>query len=368
VVELTIYLLLAYSFLSYSRIIFNYIRSWNSISSLSSLQTEILPIVSVLIAARNEGEYIESTINDLLSQSYPNFEIIVVDDHSNDDTLSKLRSYHNDSLRILQNDGTGKKEALETGLKHAQSDIILFTDADVKLNTEWITSMMKKMIESKADLVCGPVTSTDNASELVQEYYQQEMLGWMVITGGAINSRLHPAANGANLLIKKSWLKEDDPFQKKKSASGDDIFLVKKVLREGSVVFNKSVDALVKTYPPLSLNNLIHQKRRWASKNKWLESAYANRVFFHVALLHIMIALFWFLSFFYTIFLPGLLLAFMGKTFVDFRLIRSGSLWSDQHVSFSKTLLIQLLQIPVTLWVGLSTLFSTKIIWKGRVS
>ena len=104
------------------------------------------PFVSVIVPARNEEKYIERCLLSLLSQDYPNFEIIAVDDNSSDNTLKIMKDIKNktkkkntgllpDKLKIIslksKPDGwTGKTWASEQGYLQSKGTILLFTDAD----------------------------------------------------------------------------------------------------------------------------------------------------------------------------------------------------------------------------------------------
>jgi chlorobactene glucosyltransferase len=117
----------------------------NGYSAHNSLTN--FPFVSVIVPARNEEKYIERCLLSLLSQDYPNFEIIAVDDNSSDNTLKIMKDIKNktkkkkntgllpDKLKIIslksKPDGwTGKTWASEQGYLQSKGTILLFTDAD----------------------------------------------------------------------------------------------------------------------------------------------------------------------------------------------------------------------------------------------
>ena len=106
-----------------------------------------LPFVSVIVPARNEEKYVERCLLSLLSQNYPSFEIIAVDDNSSDNTLKIIREVKNktcdgnaiglstDKLKIISLKGkpekwTGKTWASQQGYIQSKGNILLFTDAD----------------------------------------------------------------------------------------------------------------------------------------------------------------------------------------------------------------------------------------------
>ncbi|GAM10414.1 putative glycosyltransferase YdaM [Geobacter sp. OR-1] len=98
----------------------------------------VVPPVSVIVAARNESRNIRSAIQSLLSLNYPDYELIVVDDRSDDDTGSILDEMdkHDSRLRVihlsdLPSGWLGKNHALWRGASESNGEILLFTDADI---------------------------------------------------------------------------------------------------------------------------------------------------------------------------------------------------------------------------------------------
>ena len=118
------------------------------------------PPVSVLVPARNESGNIEKCIISLLNQDYPNFEIIVLDDNSLDDTFLKLQKIKEKyphlniySNEVLLEGWTGKNFACHTLSRYANGDWLLFTDADTVHSRDSISSSVEAIIEEKAELL-----------------------------------------------------------------------------------------------------------------------------------------------------------------------------------------------------------------------
>jgi len=95
------------------------------------------PLVSILVPARNEERSIRDCLESLLAQDYPNFELIVIDDRSDDLTGAIVESIASHDARVRLVHGTplpegwvGKCWALDQGVKHARGEWLLFTDAD----------------------------------------------------------------------------------------------------------------------------------------------------------------------------------------------------------------------------------------------
>lgn len=100
--------------------------------------------VSIIVPARNEGHNLPRLLSSLLSQKYRQFEIILYDDESTDNTGAVLEQYSSDPrLTIVRGGGppppgwTGKVHALYEATRIAQGDLLLFLDADVEFEVGW---------------------------------------------------------------------------------------------------------------------------------------------------------------------------------------------------------------------------------------
>ncbi|MFN4764485.1 glycosyltransferase [Gillisia sp. Q332] len=113
--------------------------------------------VSVIICAKNEAENLQQFIPSILNQDYPNFEIILINDASTDNTLEVMENFAAEDRRVklvnvLNNEAFwGKKKyALTLGIKKAKNNRLLFTDADcAPVSDQWITSMASGFEDEK---------------------------------------------------------------------------------------------------------------------------------------------------------------------------------------------------------------------------
>lgn len=117
-----------------------------------------LPSVSVIIACRNELQNLKSNLQYIINQRYPEFEIVIIDDNSTDGTyeyVSNLANTSPCSIKLVKNDGKGKKIALSCGVRAASYEHLFFTDADCRPASEhWISGMMLHFDEANP-LVVG---------------------------------------------------------------------------------------------------------------------------------------------------------------------------------------------------------------------
>jgi chlorobactene glucosyltransferase len=131
-----------------------------------TLSPEIIdgPLVSVMIPARNEEKNIERCLNSLRNQVYKNYEILVLDDNSTDNTPKILQRIAEEDKRVrvfkgdpLPDDWFGKPFALHQLARHAKGEILLFTDADTIHSPTSISWAVTNITGLKADMVSGYV-------------------------------------------------------------------------------------------------------------------------------------------------------------------------------------------------------------------
>jgi biofilm PGA synthesis N-glycosyltransferase PgaC len=245
--------------------------------------------VTVIVPFRNEEAFIERIANALATQTVAgDWEVIFVDDHSDDRSLEKLRMLI-DTLpfgraRILISEGEGKKAALTTGIKNATGEVIVSTDADCTMGTRWLQSMSSFFQNPGVHLVAGGVRiSTDRRAGVWQAMEFSALIG----TGAAtLGWGVATMANGANLAFRRqSFLAVDGYTGNEHIASGDDEFLLRKMASRfrGGVIFNKEADSIVTTQPQPSVGTFLQQRIRWASK--WRSHKGVTALMFPLAIL-----------------------------------------------------------------------------------
>lgn len=117
------------------------------------------PLVSVLIPARNEATIIQETLTRVLAQTYPNFEVWVLDDHSTDETLALAKAYASQDTRLhiiegspLPTNWLGKAWACHQLAQYAQGEILVFTDADTLWQPEALNAVITAIQAESIDL------------------------------------------------------------------------------------------------------------------------------------------------------------------------------------------------------------------------
>jgi cellulose synthase/poly-beta-1,6-N-acetylglucosamine synthase-like glycosyltransferase len=230
--------------------------------------------VSVVIAVRNEEASMLPLLTSLRFQDFPHdrFEVIVVDDHSTDQTHQLVSHWLSDNTHIqcslIPSTGHGKKHALTEGIQKAKGEMILTTDADSLLPTDWISRMVMSFHQDTS-MVIGLVKihQDEHFFSKLQAIEFNSVMG----SGIALHSLGFPVmCNGASLAFRKRSFEMVKGYEDNMHIpSGDDEFLMRKLKKQfpGSIqsIHGPSV---VSTQPQPSVKSFINQRLRWAGKWK----------------------------------------------------------------------------------------------------
>ncbi len=225
--------------------------------------------ISVIIAARNEEENIEEVINSILAQDYPssNFEIIVVDDHSDDATIIRIPRSPIVRIVVLPNGSFGKKAALKAGVETALFPYIAATDADCIASPFWLKTLAGTIKQKHPALIVGPV-SLPFSNSFLETFQHWEFRALQMVTFGSAALKYPTLCNGANLCFSRDEYNRVN-LKEEETPSGDDIFLLHHLLKgKKAVEFCLSKEMLITSKPETAFYAMLQQKIRWASKSK----------------------------------------------------------------------------------------------------
>jgi cellulose synthase/poly-beta-1,6-N-acetylglucosamine synthase-like glycosyltransferase len=267
---------------AYSFVTNRYRRGWNAMPDWEPpVGFRPSTFVSVLVPARNEADAILSCLQSLELQSYPPhlYEVIVIDDHSEDETPALVRAFGSDHPRIrlvhlADHMGPGetrafKKKALSAGIGQARGELIVTTDADCVVQPGWLELLVSLFELQGARFIAAPVNFTRERN-LTERFQSLDMMGMMGVTGSGIFLKMNQMCNGANLAYPRATFFEVGGFdQIDHLASGDDMLLMHKVAErwpEG-VFFLKNKAATVYTTAKPDWRAFASQRLRWATKS-----------------------------------------------------------------------------------------------------
>ncbi len=229
----------------------------------------LIPHSSFIIACRNEISNLPTLLESIENQSFKPSEVIFVDDNSTDETYNFLLNYSQkyNYIKVIKNTGKGKKSALIEASKIAQSEYLIFTDADCTLNKDYLYLAHQYLSNHNSDMLLGAVDIIDekgvfNIIEKIEFASLQAITAYTALIKNPI------MCNGANLIVRRTkYLQYIDKINKN-IASGDDMFMLH-AFKKNSESINYLYDAnyIVKTKATNSLKKFLLQRTRWAAKS-----------------------------------------------------------------------------------------------------
>lgn len=223
-----------------------------------------LPMVSIVVPAFNEGKVIQPALRALIELDYPNFEVIVIDDGSTDDTYEKAMVVAYESLtvpiRVITKRNAGKAEALNTGMTLARGEFVLNMDGDTKLSRNTLRVCIPHFENPAIGAVAGnvKVVNRENIWTNIQSLEYVEGLAMARKAQSFIRSvNIIPGPLG---MFRKSVLQQVGGYDNDTFAEDCDLTL-KLLMRGWHVAYEPNAIAWVET--PSGLLDLLKQRYRW---------------------------------------------------------------------------------------------------------
>ncbi len=333
---------------------------------------------SIIIPARNEEKNIGNCLQKILQQNYPAhlFEVIVIDDHSTDNTANIIESFatQHSNIKIikLQDELKGKplnaykKKAIEMAIGKANGNWIVTTDADCLVQPNWLQHFDDYISQTNNVFVAAPVVFSNDKTILSQFQYI-DFMALQAATAATVSVGLHSMCNGANLAYSKKVFFEVGGFKGIDNiASGDDMLLMNKIKQQhkGKIGYLFCKESIVTTEPMPNWKTFINQRIRWASK----ADKYDDKSLLPVLLMVYLFNLFLFVMFFIGIMQLQLLLACLVfiaiKTLVEWMFIKPAGRFFGK-INFVQFALLQPLHITYMVVAGWLGKFGTYK-WKDR--
>lgn len=239
--------------------------------------------VSVIICAKNESANLDRFLHTVLEQSYPDYEVIVVNDGSWDDTAETLKKFstaysHLRIVTIPEQDKYkhGKKFAVTLGVKAAASELLLFTDADcMPVSKNWI-SLMQRNFSADKEIVLGYGSYMQSSSFLNRLIRFDAFAIALTYFSFALKGNAYMGV-GRNLAYRKSLFFRNKGFAKHYYLlSGDDDLFVNECANRNNTAIELNPDSFTRTDAVKSFSSWMKQKARhgktaslYKTRHKW---------------------------------------------------------------------------------------------------
>lgn len=232
--------------------------------------TNEYPAVSIIVPAYNEEVNAAKTLQNLLQQDYPNFEIIFVDDGSKDNTYQNVSDAfrNNDRVRVFSKINGGKASALNLGISKSKNDYVVCIDADTQLKPNAVAQLMKRFaimdsspIGNNIGAVAGNV-KVGNENTMLTKWQSIEYT-----TAQNFDRRAFDLINGITVVpgaigaFKKEAIEKAGGFTTDTLAEDCDLTI--RILRSGYRVVN-CTEAIAVTEAPETIKQFMKQRFRWS--------------------------------------------------------------------------------------------------------
>lgn len=327
--------------------------------------------ISVIIAARNEAERLPRLLTSLGALTYPRerFEVIVVDDRSEDDTAERAERFRTEILSLqiirLRTNESGmphKKNALRHGIAAAAHPLLVFTDADCTVPPGWLDSLAAAF-DSGADVVAGYSPNGEGAPPLLASYLHHEEMMNSVIAAGAAGNGAAFMCTGRNFAYRRSVYDAAGGFDAvTQSISGDDDLFLQHLRANVTqrIVYWTAPESFVETEPPRSLSSFIGQRVRHISASK--HYPFAVNAAFAAGHLHLLFTLL-------LLFVQPLygIVSLLGRINADAALAVRGEALFGRRSGIVEFFRNELLSFAYVLFIGPAGLLA-RFSWKGTSS
>ena len=291
---------------SFLLVLFNYFKFYVPAIRFKDSFTEKSIPVSVIICARNEEDNLRENLPFILNQDYKNYEVIVVNDCSTDDTESVLDMYiqqYPDRLRKVnipesENYKHGKKMAVFIGIKHAKYEHLLFTDADCHPSSNQWIKIMSSHFEDGIEIVLGYGKYKEEKSFLNQLIRFDTLIIALQYLSSAIQKNPYMGV-GRNMAYIKSLFYKNKGFSNHYHLdSGDDDLFINETATATNTAVCIHPDAFTISEPPYNFKQWLLQKARHFSTSplyKPKHKALLSWIYFAYGLFYVSLFLFFIL-------------------------------------------------------------------------
>jgi cellulose synthase/poly-beta-1,6-N-acetylglucosamine synthase-like glycosyltransferase len=368
-------LILGLILLVYALTIGHLIHGFDQIKTYKNNDAKPKTYFAIVVPFRNESTNLPQLLESIKNLDYPKtlFEIILVDDFSEDDSVKQIYNwrmqngeFHTTLLENVQLSNSPKKDAITRAIPIIKNEWIITTDADCVVPEHWLLTLDNYIQSHDVSMIVGAV-SYDSKKSFLHHFQQLDLLSLQGTTIGSFGLGLGFMCNGANFCYTKSLFQQLNGFIGNNAmSSGDDVFLVQKAMERfpEKVYYLKSKSNIVHTKPLDNWKSLFQQRMRWASKTSSYQSVFGKDLAIIVFGGNLAMIIGLVLLVVEKISTNHFALLFLVKFVFDFILLRkTNSFFSKKRMHF--LILSSLLYPFFCVSVALFSLFG-KYEWKGR--
>lgn len=351
-----------------------FLYGWWKLKEFTGTAPKKHVFITVIVPVRNEEKNIVHLLRDLKEQTYPadKYEVIIVDDHSTDQTTQKVMQAKMDNVRIISLGDAGtvrmnKKAGIQHAVSLAKGELIITTDADCHVGNKWISTIAAYYTEHEPVMIAGLVNYFPDAT-FFGKFQTLDFLSLVGIGAACIQNGFYNLCNGANLAYTKAAFEAVNGYEGVDHIpSGDDMMLMHKMARKfpGKIASLKNKDSIVYTHTETDVVSFWHQRVRWTSKSTHYEDKRITLILSFAYLFNLLIVFNMVIGFF----VPGMLKLsmwmFLVKICIDTLFTYAVSRFFRRENILWLFLPIQALHVLYIIIIAPAGVFG-KYQWKGR--
>lgn len=200
-----------------------------------------MPKFSIIIPVYNVEKYIDNCLKSIMNQTFKDYEIIVVNDGTKDNSMDIVKKY---DVTIVEQKNQGLSAARNTGVKHATGEYLIFLDSDDSWNKDLLKEI-NKSLKNKPDVVRFQIQETYEDTDNKKEYKETPFEGKTGVEAFNLISKYHFVENAWCYAIKKDYYKKEN-YSFKVGAIHEDFGLTPLIIIKANIV--NSIDYIGYNY------------------------------------------------------------------------------------------------------------------------
>lgn len=243
--------------------------------------------ISLIVPVHNSSNFVETIFKNISTQTFTNFEVIIVDDHSQDNTTKAIKEKFknkNFEYQILLSNGNGVSAARNTGIENSQGKYIAFIDDDDELSEDYLQVLYNTAKKDKAEIVLGSYIEVFNHKKVPKIFKENITYNNLEIRKKIIPQTIFPINNEEevwlpvwrSLILKDVISYNNIKFDEKISQAEDFIFMLE-------ILFKTKKISLISEKPIYFYN-----RRSTSSMNRYIIDDLSNQIYFHKVFVNIL--------------------------------------------------------------------------------
>lgn len=226
---------------------------------------EHYPFVSIIVPAYNEAEVIHASLSSLLELRYPYYEIIAVDDGSDDGTYEKMREFEGNHygvrVQVFRKENSGKADTLNYGIRRSRAPIVVCMDSDSRLTPDALRYAVRAFNDPAVGAVAGNVKVINRHNIWTKLQALEYIEGLNIVRKAQAFFRSVNVIPGPMGIFRRQAIEGTGGYDSDTYA--EDFDMTVKILADGWKI-NYEPKAIAFTEAPEELLDVIKQRYRWS--------------------------------------------------------------------------------------------------------